>query len=450
MKERGGMIDKTQPPFLTLPRFGTDIGLHRVRYLINYFAIDVDDISKKSLVVTGSNGKGSTSRIASELLKAFGLKTGLFTSPHLYQYNERFQIDGKLIDDETLLINMAEIMYAIDKYEKKYSDKVGAFEAQYVLAIKWFSESKVDYMVLEAGIGGRFDPVRTAKSKVGGLISLDLEHTELLGETLQEIALDKMDACDNGGTLICGESCHKVKTEVESYAWLKELNVKFLSAENWKFNGITDGYQDFDIYTNNIKFKNLKSRLVGEHQLNNHAVAIELCHELLRRNEMWDQTLAEKQWPKAIADVYWPGRLEKIYNSPSVYIDVGHTPDGIRLALDGFKSLTSNQPALLVIGGSYNKKCNEIAELLAASFGIIICTTAYHKGMNTSELEKYVRASNPNALIYVEPTIETAVKKAIDEATKHGLNIYVAGGLFLAIEFAHTIRGENPQALKFF
>jgi len=444
------MDEVAHHPFLKLPKFGSGIGLHRARYLADYFGINSEDISKKSVVLTGSNGKGSTSRIASELLKAAGLNVGLFTSPHLYQYNERFQFNGTPIDDEALLANMTEIINAVTAYEKKYSDKIGAFEAQYALAIKWFSECNADCMVLEAGIGGRYDPVRIAKSKVAGLVSLDLEHTELLGKTLQEIALDKMDACSEGGSLICGESCYKVRTEIECYAWLKELDIKFLSDAHWKFAGVADGHQQFDIYTEGVELKGLNSRLAGRHQLNNHAISIELCHALLKRQKKWNSDLARTQWPGAIKRVYWPGRLEKIHNAPPVYIDVGHTPDAVTLALDGFQSLTPDQPSLLVVGGSYNKKMDEIVRLLAPSFGTIICTSAYHNGINVLEVERYVKESNPDALVFVEPTIEGAVEKAMSEAEKNGLTVYIAGGLFLAIEFAHTLRGGNARDLHFF
>lgn len=437
-----------QHPFMRLPKFGDGTGLHRVRHLMEHLGIDMKGVSAKALVVTGSNGKGSTARIASGLLQALGLNTGLFTSPHLYRYNERFQINSMPVNNASLYAQMTDIMAAVAAYRQP--DRIGAFEAQCALAIKWFSDCKVDCMVLEAGIGGRYDPVRAAKSRACALVSLDLEHTALLGNTLQEIALDKMDACAEGGTLVCGESCRGVRAAIESHARQNALSVQFLDDTNWKFLGMQGHSQRFDLQIDGVSLENLTSPLAGPHQLNNHAVAAALCHTWLTQQGTWDGALATRRWPQAIAQVNWPGRLEKISASPPVYIDVGHTPEGVAQALEGFRLLTAGQPALLVMGCSTNKKTDEIARILAPSFGTVICTAAYHKGSDAAMIAQHVAAANPQARIFIEPAIEGAVGRAIREAATQDLNVYVAGGLFLAAEFAHTLRGGNAKALNFF
>src|ERR1700710_2997484 len=156
------MIDH---PLLNLPKFGTGIGLHRVRHLMT--ALDIDPaVGETCIVVTGSNGKGSTARIASELLRATGADVGLFTSPHLYRYNERIQVNGTEIADAGLIAAMDAVHSAVERYQAQYADRVGAFEAHFVTALVYFQQCQVRWRVLEAGIGGRYDPVRAVQPAV--------------------------------------------------------------------------------------------------------------------------------------------------------------------------------------------------------------------------------------------------------------------------------------------
>lgn len=147
-------------PLHRLPKYGDGIGLHRVAFLMEACGLNSADIAQRTIAITGSNGKGSTARIASELLRAVGGGIGLFTSPHLYRYNERFRIDGEPVDDAKLLAAMDRVQRAADEYRAHHTDAIGAFEAQFVIALVALADC--NWLVLEAGIGGRYDPVRLA------------------------------------------------------------------------------------------------------------------------------------------------------------------------------------------------------------------------------------------------------------------------------------------------
>ncbi len=433
------LTDIYDHPLLKLPKYGTGTGLHRVDFLMDAVGIDRVALSARAVVVTGSNGKGSTAKISSELLRAAGGKVGLFTSPHLYRYNERFQIDGGPIDDAVLISALDAVWGAVENYRVAHGDAVGAFEAQFVVALLHFQRSAVDCMVLEAGIGGRFDPVRLAKAPVTALVSLDLEHTELLGHTLLEIACDKLDATPPGGTAILGESCLPLEAELRAYADRAGMVLKFVQPEGWRDGGCRDGWQYFSI----DGYEKLKSRLIGRHQINNHAVAVALCRERLG-------PAPDAHWHDAIEQVFWHGRLERVHEAPAVYIDVGHTPAGIETALAGFRALTANQPALLVTGGSKNKHVREMLELLVPHFDMVVCTAAYHNGMDAQAVAGFAAEINPSAAVTCCRTMEEAATTALRAAEAAGRPVYVAGGLFLAIEFAEACRGNSPQALRFF
>jgi dihydrofolate synthase/folylpolyglutamate synthase len=165
-------------------------------------------------VVTGSNGKGSTAAFCAGIAHAYGLRTGLFTSPHLYRFNERFQINGAPIGDADLARLVLRIETAITGLSRRSHEQFGAFEALFALACLYFAERQCEFMVFEAGIGGRYDPARLVGAPVACVTSVDYEHVELLGHSLELIVSDKSDACASGGTVVYGENCRSLRAHL--------------------------------------------------------------------------------------------------------------------------------------------------------------------------------------------------------------------------------------------
>jgi dihydrofolate synthase/folylpolyglutamate synthase len=151
-----------------------------------------------------------------------------------------------------------------------------------------------------------------------------------------------------------------------------------------------------------------------------------------------------------LRDTRWPGRLEAIRQEPLTVIDVGHTPDGIRQALAGLRSVHGADGWILMLGVSRDKRADEIVAALAPSFDTIICSSAHHKGAAAATIAQAARYANPQAEIHIAPSIEQAVRDSTALATAQGKKIYVAGGLFLAIEYAAIARGGRAEDLKFF
>ena len=185
--------------------------------LLDALAVDRARLARASVVVTGSNGKGSTAAFCAGIARACGLRTGLFTSPHLYRFNERFQVDGSPIGDDDLARLASRIEIAIAEISQRRGEKFGAFEALFALACLYFSERHCDFMVFEAGIGGRYDPARLVGALVTCVTSVDYEHVELLGHSLELIVSDKSDACASGGTIVYGENCRSLRAHLTEY-----------------------------------------------------------------------------------------------------------------------------------------------------------------------------------------------------------------------------------------
>ncbi len=191
--------------------------------------------------------------------------------------------------------------------------------------------------------------------------------------------------------------------------------------------------------------------MLGTFQFNNAAIALSLFLLWLERVRPAEPRSAiEAAVRTGLRDIHWPGRLEVIKQKPLTIIDVGHTPDGIRQSLASLTAAYGAQSWILVAGISFDKKLEEIAGALAPSFDTIICTRAHHKGANAQALAAAVRQINPQATIHIAPTIAEAVSLSQTLAASPRRRIYVAGGLFTAIEFAVIAGGGRAEDLHFF
>ncbi|MDX2275488.1 MAG: cyanophycin synthetase [Hyphomonadaceae bacterium] len=397
------------------PKFGAGPGLERVRKVADVLGIDLAAFGESGAVIVGSNGKGSTAAMCAALLQGAGRSVGLFTSPHLLQLNERFRGDGADIDDAALGIHWDRVIAAVDK--AGFAKELGGFEFLFLIAASWFAERGFDHTIWEAGIGGRLDPVRLIRAKHVALTSLDLEHTELLGSTIEEIGLDKLDAAPPGSSVFAPLGLQGHETFARACA---KRGVDYQTIAPWRDAALP---------------------LSGAHQQQNAALALSLATALT-------QIEADALAP-GFARTRWPGRLEVLEREPFLVIDVGHTPEGVRAALAGFEQMAQGRPRTLVCGVSRDKQAEPIIAALAPHFPRIVCAAAHHKGAPAGEIAKLAAAANSEAEISLAESVSEARRLAVASAGKDGA-IYVAGGLFLAAELKAAHLGLDPDALAFF
>jgi dihydrofolate synthase/folylpolyglutamate synthase len=435
-----------------LPKYGDGVCLARMAELLDAVAVDRERLSRVSVVVTGSNGKGSTAAFCASIAHAYGLRTGLFTSPHLHRFNERFQVDGASIGDEDLARLVLRIETAITGLSRRSEEQFGAFEALFALACLYFQERECDFAVFEAGIGGRYDPVRLVGTLFTCVTSVDYEHVELLGNSLELIASDKSDACASGGIIVYGENCRSLRPHIIEYHRYRKI-VSLFVRDEIRLDGesASASAQRFDFQFGDYDFRRLEMSLRGAFQFNNAAIAVALFL-LWLRNVRPGKTAAgiEAAVRSGLRDIRWSGRLEVINQDPLTVIDVGHTPDGIRQSLASLMAIYGAENWILVVGASRDKKADEIVGALAPSFDMIICTAAHHKGADADGIAAAARKANPDATIQIAAAIEDAVAVSNRLAVSQKRKLYVAGGLFLAVEYATVARGGRAEDLKFF
>jgi dihydrofolate synthase / folylpolyglutamate synthase len=435
-----------------LPKHGDGVCLARMAELLELIAVDRAWLQRTAVVITGSNGKGSTAAFCAAIGQALGLRTGLFTSPHLFRFNERVQVDGAPIEDAELADLVARIGPAIAAVSARRQQRFGSFEAIFALACRHFQDRGCDFAVFEAGIGGRYDPVRLVGAQLTCVTSVDYEHVELLGDSLQLIASDKSDACASGGTIVYGENCRDLRPHLIEYNRNRAIASRFVRGEiGVSGETLSATGQRFDFQFGAHEFRSLEMSLLGTFQFNNAAIAVALFLLWLGYTQPEeDPDKIQSAVRSGLREARWPGRLELIKQDPLTVIDAGHTPDGIRQSLASLKALYGAENWILVTGVSFDKNAEEIVAALAPSFDTIICTSAHHKGADTGTVAAAARKANPQANLHIAATIEQALDVSQRLAASQNRKIYVAGGLFLAVEYAVVASGGRAQDLNFF
>jgi dihydrofolate synthase/folylpolyglutamate synthase len=274
----------------------------------------------------------------------------------------------------------------------------------------------------------------------------------LLGATLELIVSDKSDACAAGGTVVYGENCRPLRDHLDEYNRNRQVRGLYLRDDIVIANeGATPETQRFDLAIEGECYTGLQTRLLGSFQFNNAATAATLFRLWLKRTEPHAPAPAvDAALRGGLRNTTWPGRLEVVRRDPLTVVDVGHTPDGIAQALNSLKAIHGADDWVLVLGVSRDKQSDEIVAGLAPSFDCIVCSAAYHKGEDAGRIAQAARRANPAADIQVAATIEQAVEQSTALALAANRRIYVAGGLFLAIEYAHVAQGGRAAELKFF
>lgn len=431
---------------LGLDKFGDGIGLHRIIRFCRLHDIDMEFISARSIVVTGSKGKGSTARFIYSILRDVLPHVGCFTSPHLYTLLERFEHDGAYIA-RGLFDHHLNRALAFAQQLRGEGDRLGQFELLFLIALGWFNDLRPDCIVWEAGIGGRYDPVRVLGAVLGVLTSVEFEHTDLLGSSLEQIAFDKVDAIAPGGRIFVSPSVSSALHErLQGFGCVARKNLTFVADEI----AITDidttvARTKFDARFKDRTSYSVTLGLLGSHQVCNAATALAAADAFLKSRAIGAPmaTLIE-----AIAHSKLPGRMEQLAVSPDIWIDVGHTPESVRTVCDEFVRLFAGRKILAVFGVSYNKSIAEIVQIVDHRFDNVILTRAHKNGTDPAALAPYF--SNHEKILALTNSIEEAVAMVRALTTHSDQTVVVVGGLFLAVEFATAWRGQDPRSLAFF
>jgi len=317
--------------------------------------------------VTGTNGKTSTSRIAESILRAMGLRTGLFSSPHLQRFNERIMIDGEPISDEALARNWDDIQPYLSMVDDELvaADEVRLtfFEVLTVLAFACFADAPVDVAVIEVGMGGEWDSTNVGDGQVAVFTPISLDHTKRLGSTVAEIARTKSGIVKPAASVVTAAQPPEAMAELERAAQLCEAP---LSAQPAAFDvtasAVAVGGQLISVRGLAATYADLFLPLYGAHQAQNAAVAIAAVETFVGGGE---RPLTRDVLEEGLAGATSPGRLQLVGTEPTILVDAAHNPAGALTLAAALPSFFDFDEFAFVVGILRDKDAKGIVDALA-------------------------------------------------------------------------------------
>lgn len=373
----------------------------------------------KFIHVAGTNGKGSCAAMAAAVLKASGYKTGLFTSPYLYSFNERMQINGKQIGNDILAEIATEVRKAADGMEEHPT----AFELMTAAALVWFARENCDIAVLEVGLGGRFDATNVIPCPEAAVImNIGLDHTEILGNSIERIAFEKSGIIKPGCDCVLYQQSEEAERIVETEC--RNLGAQLHKAD---FSQLELEFDSLDGQAFSYRGENYAIPLLGEHQRRNAAVVIELAEVL--RSKGWK--IEQEDLEHGLYSVFWPARFEVLSDEPYFVLDGGHNPQCATTVVSCLADYFPGTKHILLVGVLKDKDYEKLFSILNLAADAYVCVTPESpRALPAEELAEHLKKYGKS--VTVCESIDEGVFTAIDLANEQEGMVCAAGSLYMA------------------
>ena len=378
---------------------GIKLGLDNIRRLLS--ALGEPQKALRFIHVAGTNGKGSVCAMLDSICRTAGVKTGLFTSPHLVRFNERIQVNGVSIDDEAVVRGIHHIQCLID--EERHPT---FFEITTALAFDHFRRHSVELVVLETGLGGRLDATNVVDPLVAVLTSIDLDHQKWLGHTLSEIATEKGGIIKPGVSVVSGPQFAEVRTVLEQIAAERSASLSYAE----------------------VPVQDLFIGLAGSYQRTNAAIAIQALRKAgIKVNP---ETLRE-----GLENVLWPGRFQRV--GERIILDGAHNPAASKCLVQTWMECVGQQRATIIFGGLRDKDLAAMAAILSRiAKRFLIVPIRSQRAASPTEIQSLMPKHLPIAQC-------ASPEQALDLANHFDGPILVTGSLFLVGEFLAILQPDR-------
>ena len=415
-----------------LTRFGIKPGLEVTRSLLTVLGNPHQKF--KSVHITGTNGKGSTTAFTASILQKAGYKVGMYTSPHLVRFNERININGVDISDAEL-VKFAALIKAT---AEAHGIQPTFFEFTTVLAFFYFAANNVDIAVIEVGLGGRLDATNVITPLVSVITNIDFDHMKHLGDTKEKIALEKAGIIKKNVPLVTAEKDENIigifRNKAERIFVLKEDLYVIPGAKSIDFQSFAVSGRVNGVFT---------TSLLGDHQIDNACTAL-LAAQVLRENGL---QITDKALHDGLIAAHWPGRLQVISKTPLLILDGAHNVAGMNRLKQFIQPLQKKK--VLVLALAKDKDTKEIVKLIAPLFTTVIIAQGNFKPQDTAvlaaEARKYVH--DVKELPDVEEALHTALSAVKDdELILVTGSLYMLGDALSVLEKSAKIRDKLGQA----
>ncbi len=406
----------------SLHTFGIKLGLDNIKAFLEHIGNPQKYL--KAFHIAGSNGKGSTAAFTASILHECGNKVGLYTSPHFIKFNERIMINDIQVDDETI----AEFISKHEKYIFEHG--LTFFEVTTALAFNYFHDNKVDYAVIETGLGGRLDATNVFNALGVIITSISLEHTNILGTTIKEIAGEKAAIIKNHNKVFTGnlpdeaqsvfeEKCEETKSEL--YRISDYVNEK---------PGV------LELYTEEIELDEWKMPLRGSYQKYNAALAALVVSKVL---DTKDTRKIEKGIKNVIVNTGFQGRYELYNKKPDIIFDSAHNPEGVDSFISEFsKGSKEYNERILIYGAMNDKNALEIFKKLKKVFSKIFITEINNE--RSFKIEKLVQIANEAGTVVVPIDSPASYIENFGLSAKENDCLVVLGSMYLLGEIKSLLQ----------
>lgn len=424
-------------------RFGARPGLDTIRVLLR----ELGDPQERfpAVHVAGSKGKGSVSAMVQSVLSASGRRTGLFTSPHLQSFRERIRVDRRLISEEEVLAGLERVESAESRMLAGTGERAPTFfEVATALAFDHFARTGIDQAVVEVGLGGRLDSTNVLRAPVGVVVTIELEHTEILGTTLGQIAAEKAGILHPGMRAVVGDLPDEAWQVVRRHASTAGVPVARLGVDvRVADRTIAENGQRLTIELPGRTLKALKLPLAGTFQANNAALAVAAA-DLFARSVGFP--LSDSSIREGLARVEWPGRLERLRRRPDLYVDVAHTPESVRAlgqSLVEIHPLLDPQANALVFGCLKGKQAEAMLSALShLAQTVVLVPVRSDRSLDPLEVRRSAVGRFSRVVVADQVGRGLAVARAATDPTGFTL---VTGSDYLVGEVLDLTRGPLGQ-----
>ena len=392
--------------FVQMPNYQIDgqkaykPGLENITKLCDFFGNPQENL--KTIHIGGTNGKGSTSNMLASVLQEQGYTIGLYNSPHLIDFTERIKINGENCDKEFVFQFIQKLKNLPEEIRPSF------FEFTTIMAFEYFAQKKVDYAIIEVGLGGRLDSTNIIKPIVSAITNVDIDHQNILGETLEEIAAEKAGIIKQKKPIISGDDRNLVKNIISKKA--KEKHSEFIDATK--------------ISTN------LKSDLSGNYQQKNIKVVLAIIEELRKKGISISENSVKKGLLNVHKNTGFIGRWFQFSSNPLIICDTAHNQAGLEMVFAQLNEIPKHKH--IVLGFVEDKKIEKVLEILPENAQYYFVKPSINRGRHPKDYENLLISSKINYQIF--DSVEAGFQEAKKNCDKNEM-IFIGGSNFVVGEF---------------
>ena len=416
-------------------KLGMDFGLERIKTVLNMLG---NPESKIPMIhIAGSNGKGSTLTFLKEILMAQGYVVASFTSPYFEKPNEQIRINEDMIEDKELVVLLNELIPVLADFEND-RNYLTSFELYTVLAFMYFERKNPSIALIETGLGGRLDSTNVITPLLAIITSISLEHTQILGNTLAEIASEKAGIIKEGISVITAVESPDALEPIlqkahERHAQLYQLGRNF----GPKRRVLEENGECFDYYSKELCCRGLKLHMLGRHQLNNASMAIQACALL---DQHYGFPVKEESIRSGLLNARWSGRFEQVSANPAIILDGAHNVSGIHALLKTIQERYANQNIHFVFAALKDKDYSRMIKAIEQKAASITFTqTAMHRMNEAKELYDICLHEHK----YLEMNWQEAIRHTCKRMGKEDVLIITGSLYFLAEARPFILSGKK-------